>query len=184
MTTHDKIKKIIKHFLTIILVFSLVILSTPAFATPVDESRLIQLTNQERMENGLKPLSFDYSLYFAAKNKADDMIKNNYFEHYSPDGKSPWNFIHNAGYNYSVAGENLAMDFRTSEGTNKAWMNSPTHKDNILDENYEDIAIAVVTGDFNGHETTMVVEMFGKKQKNTNPFSSLFNKITSFIFGI
>jgi len=184
MEKTNRIKKYIKHSIITILLFSLIVLSSPALSTSVNESKLIQLTNQERMEYGLKPLSFDYSLYFAAKNKANDMLEKGYFEHYSPEGKSPWYFINNAGYKYTTAGENLAMDFRTSEGANKAWMNSATHRENILDENFEDIAIAAISGDFNGHETTMIVEMFGKKQKNTNPFSSLFNKITSFIFGI
>ena len=159
---------------------------TKSYASPVNETKLVELANIERTKNNLKPLNFNSSLYFAASIKAEDMLEKDYFEHYTPDGKSPWDFIKSANYTYSKAGENLAMDFLTSEGITNAWMASPAHRANILDPDFDEIAIAAIDGDFNGHETTMVVEMFGKKENNVikYQFNNIVNKITSFLFGL
>ena len=162
----------------------IVAVSPKAYATPIEETKLIELANQERIERGLKPLVIDLSLYFAASMKAEDMLENGYFEHFSPDGKSPWDFIKKTRYSYAKAGENLAMDFRTSEGAHKAWMPSPTHKENILDPNYENIAISAVNGSFLGKETTIVVQMFGKKSASASQIDAFIQKITSFLLGI
>lgn len=184
MPKTNKINKI--KFILLFLCFSVsLFFAVPkAQATPVEEAKLIELANQERLMRNLQPLTIDPLLYFAASNKAKEMIEKDYFDHYSPTGKSPWDFIKNTGYYYLAAGENLAMDFRTSEGTHRAWMNSPPHRDNILDPDFEDIAIAVVKGDFNGQETAMAVEMFGKKDTSwTAPVNSLITKITNFLLG-
>lgn len=172
-----------KEILAIVLTSYFILFASPAFATEINEAKLVELANQERTLRGLNPLIVDYSLYFAAKNKASDMIEKDYFDHYSPDGKTPWAFINGSGYKYVSAGENLAMDFRTSEGIHRAWMNSPAHKDNIVDKDFENIGIAVVKGDFSEHETTMVVQMFGQKRQSNNPFSNLISKITQFLIG-
>lgn len=153
-------------------------------ASPITETKLIQLANQERKTRGLVELKLDPILYFAAKSKAQDMLDKDYFEHYSLDGKSPWDFIHSAGYDYQKAGENLAMDFATSEGIHDAWMASETHKNNILKPEYEDIAIATYIGDFNGKQTTMVVEMFGKPMpEDQYSAQSLIINVRNFILG-
>jgi hypothetical protein len=49
-----------------------------------------------------------------------------------------------------------------SDGVVTAWMNSPTHRDNILKKEYTDVGFAIVNGVLNGEETTLVVQMFGK----------------------
>jgi hypothetical protein len=66
-------------------------------------------------------------------------------------------------YNYTYAGENLAMNFSEAEDALSAWLASPTHRDNILSQNYEDIGVAVVVGEINGTETTLVVQLFGQR---------------------
>ena len=128
----------------------------------VTSSELIELANQTRIAQGMKPLIVSSKLTEAAEKKAMDMIKQNYFSHTSPDGLSPWYWVTRAGYKYSAAGENLAKDFSESEYVHQAWMNSPSHKANILNKNYQDIGIAVVRGDINGKETTVAVQFFGK----------------------
>lgn len=180
-------KKITKKFVLIaICSIIFVFLAAPsAFASPISEAKLIELTNQERTMRGIKPLTIDPMLYFAAKNKANDMLERDYFEHFSPIGKSPWNFIIDSGYHYKYAGENLAMDFRTSEGIMNAWMNSAGHKANILDENFNDIGLATLTGDFAGHESTIVVQMFGKKDTSIlGKTNFLVNKVASYLLGL
>ncbi len=128
----------------------------------VTSSELIEMTNQARIKQGLEPLTVSSKLTEAAEKKAMDMINQNYFAHTSPDGLSPWYWVSKAGYKYSTAGENLAKDFGESEYVHQAWMNSPSHKANILNKNYQDIGIAVLRGNINGKETTIAVQFFGK----------------------
>ncbi|OGK21235.1 hypothetical protein A3C23_01850 [Candidatus Roizmanbacteria bacterium RIFCSPHIGHO2_02_FULL_37_13b] len=125
-----------------------------------------QLTNQRRIENGLATLTFNAALSSAAVNKANDMFASGYWAHFNPqNNKSPWDFIRGAGYSYSLAGENLAKNFSDAEATVNAWMNSTSHRDNILKASYADVGFGIVNGKFNGDETTIVVQMFGTPLK-------------------
>lgn len=132
------------------------------FATDISVDKLYQLTNQERQKNNLPPLSLNSALSLAAQKKAENMFQQNYWSHYSPDGKTPWDFILGAGYKYEYAGENLAKNFLFSNGVIDAWMNSTTHRDNLLKREYTEVGYAIVNGTLNGEETTLVVQEFGK----------------------
>ena len=131
------------------------------YATDITVEKIIFLVNQERINNQLSPLSLSPELSTAATQKAADMFTKNYWAHISPTGVSPWQFISSSGYSYIYAGENLAKSFNTSEEVIKAWMNSSTHRANILKPEYKDIGISVMNGLLNGEETTLVVEEFG-----------------------
>lgn len=126
----------------------------------ITTNEIIDLTNQERDAHGLTVLSSNPVLSKAAEKKAGDMFNKQYWSHVSTQGKQPWDFIADEGYSYSVAGENLARDFQHSNEVVKAWMASPTHKANILHEKYTEIGVAVVEGNLEGIETTLVVQMF------------------------
>lgn len=128
---------------------------------PTDEEKVFELTNNERLSNNLNPLAWDYSLYLAARAKAYHMFRYDYFDHIASNGTTPWDFIRGSGYYYTVAGENLAIDFYDFNNLMSAWMNSPTHKDNILDKDFANIGIAVIRGDFHDSESLIVVQMFG-----------------------
>lgn len=130
-------------------------------ATTVNVQSIIDLTNQSRASYNLKPLQENIELDHAAQAKADDMLAGQYFAHTSPDGKTPWDFIKEAGYGYMAAGENLAINFYTSEGVEQAWMNSPGHKANILNRNFQDIGIGISEGKYRGADAIFVVQMFG-----------------------
>lgn len=125
--------------------------------------RLIEFTNQKRMELGLVPLKADPELSKAAEKKGKDMIAWDYWAHVGPDGKAPWSFFDSAGYEYRYAGENLARDFDSPESVVDAWMASPSHRKNLLSDKYEDIGIAVVEGDLGGNPTTLVVQLLGTR---------------------
>lgn len=131
------------------------------FAADISPEKVIALSNQKRAENGLEPLQVNARLSEAAQRKAGDMFAFNYWAHASPLGRSPWAFFSEAGYRYLYAGENLARDFMNSESVVEAWMNSPTHRDNLLSPKYKEIGLAVVNGTLNGVETTLVVQLFG-----------------------
>lgn len=133
----------------------------------IDPEIMVNLTNGSRREAGLSELILNTQLASAAEKKADDMFQLQYFEHNSPDGKTPWVFIKSAGYEYVYAGENLAMDFVSAEGVHKALMESSSHRENILNVNYSDVGISVKKGLFKGAETIMVVEMFGLPVKRS-----------------
>ena len=131
------------------------------YATDIRVDQLLSVTNSNRQALGLSPLTYNVTLSQAAALKAQDMFLNDYWAHTSPEGKTPWVFIQQAGYTYTVAGENLAKNFSTSQGVVDAWMASPTHRDNIIKPSYRDIGFAIVNGVLNGEETTLVVQMFG-----------------------
>jgi uncharacterized protein YkwD len=100
-------------------------------------------------------------LQAAAQEKADDMVKNGYFAHTSPLGVTPWYWFGNVGYDFSYAGENLAVNFSDSQDVTNAWMNSPEHRANILNAHYTNIGMAIATGTFQGQSAIYVVELFG-----------------------
>jgi len=123
---------------------------------------LADLTNKDRLTSGVSELRWNDTLQKAAKLKAEDMLKNSYFAHTSPNGVTPWHWFREADYNFIYAGENLAVDFTESDIVQKAWLNSPKHKENIMNSNFTEIGIATADGMFEGKDTTFVVEFFGK----------------------
>lgn len=134
------------------------------YASSISPSEVIRLTNEQRQAQGLTPLSQNSVLDSAALAKGNDMLAKGYWAHFAPDGTAPWSFFSKFGYKYRYAGENLARDFSSASTAVSAWMNSKTHKDNILNPNYREIGIGVVEGNLNGVDTTIIVQFFGAKQ--------------------
>ena len=125
---------------------------------------LLLLTNAQRQQNNLPALQLNGQLNAAAAGKAANMFAENYWAHNSPSGKTPWDFIHGAGYNYVYAGENLARGFSTAQDTVNAWMASPGHRANVLSSNYSDVGFAIAQGSLTGDpNTVLVVEEFGSQ---------------------
>ena len=146
--------------------FQLILIQQSALFADLNAQKIIALTNDIRQQYGLSPLKENPLLDAAAKQKAEDMFQNNYFSHFSPTGVSPWYWINKSGYNYHYAGENLAMNFIDSEEVVRAWLNSPGHRENLLNNNYQDIGIAVLPADFSkqGINQPIVVQLFGSSQ--------------------
>jgi len=134
------------------------------YASNINTSDLLKFTNEKRAQNGVKEVVLNDTLSKAAEAKAKYMFEHNFWAHVAPDGTEPWDFIIGSGYDYMYAGENLAKDFQTSQGVIDAWMGSPSHKENLLNSNYDDIGFATVNGTLSGYETTLVVQMFGRKR--------------------
>lgn len=136
----------------------------------ISNQELLLLTNIKRAEAGLPPLQLNEQLTHAAEGKANDMFAKQYWAHFAPDGTSPWDFIHGAGYNYIYAGENLARGFTTAQDTVNAWMASPDHRANMLSSHYTDVGFAVGIGSLPGDaETVLVVEEFGSRANSPTP---------------
>jgi len=135
--------------------------SVLGYAANISPSEVISLTNAQRQQNGLSPLIENKTLNAAAVAKGNDMLAKGYWAHFAPDGTSPWSFFAKFGYKYLHAGENLARDFSNASSAVTAWMNSPTHRENILNSNYREIGIGVVEGSLAGADTTIIVQFFG-----------------------
>ncbi len=120
------------------------------------------LTNEERGKNNLPALAVNPLLSQVAQLKADDMAAKSYFAHTSPEGKTPWYWFTLAGYKYTYAGENLAVNFSDSEAVTRAWMNSPTHQANIVGKNYTEMGTGIATGTYKGRESIFVVQDYAR----------------------
>jgi len=142
--------------------------SVLGIATNISIQDLLSLTNQERQSHGLPPLTLNADLAHAASAKAQNMFAENYWAHIAPDGTTPWYFIKNSGYEYLYAGENLARGFNSAQDVVNAWMNSPSHRENLLSPNYNDIGFAVESGTLTGSDTVLVVQEFGSKYISEN----------------
>jgi len=144
------------------LVKSYIILNPKILGTisNINQSSVLSATNLERQRYKLSPLKLDTLLSKSAQYKAEDIVKNDYWSHTSPEGLTPWDFIKHVGYEYSIAGENLARDYIDTDSLIKAWMKSPTHRSNILNNNFTEIGIGVTTGLQNGIHTIIIVQHF------------------------
>lgn len=127
----------------------------------ISGAELTALVNRERLNNNRPALEPNDLLQKAAELKANDMAKRGYFSHDTPDGKLPWYWLNQAGYKYEAAGENLTTNIFESSEAVKAWMNSPRHRENILNKEYTQVGTAVVQGVFEGEETVFAVQFFG-----------------------
>jgi hypothetical protein len=140
---------------------------------------LADLTNKERQTENLQTLTVNPILNKVAEMKASDMASKGYFAHTSPEGKNPWYWLEQAGYSYQYAGENLAINFNDSKDVTKAWMESPTHKANIVKDKYTEIGTGVATGIYEGREAVFVAQVYAKplpKIINTPKVLPIINK--------
>jgi uncharacterized protein YkwD len=129
----------------------------------LDAGGVVELTNAERSTEGLPTLMFNTALTKAAQTKLDDMFTKQYFEHISPDGHGPGYLSEKAGYDYVIVGENLALgNFKDDATLVAAWMASPGHRANILNEKFTEIGVAVGRGTFEGRKVWLAVQEFGK----------------------
>jgi hypothetical protein len=147
---------------TLFLIQALVVFRYTDILASIISSVLVDETNVNREEKNILPLLANDLLERAAYMKAQDMATDEYFAHTSPDGKSPWYWLDQVDYNYLAAGENLAVNFVDSEDVVNAWMDSPGHRANILNEKYTEIGIATARGKYKGQDAVFVVQYFGK----------------------
>ncbi len=108
------------------------------------EAEVVELVNKERAKVGLQPLSIRADLCRYARVKSEDMRANGYFSHNSPTYGSPFDMMRSFGITYRTAGENIAMGYSTPEAVVAAWMNSPSHRENILSSSYTHIGVGFV----------------------------------------
>jgi uncharacterized protein YkwD len=125
--------------------------SADASAYDPDELKFLQLINDYRQQNGLKPLLLSDTLEVSAVHHSRDMARYSFFAHitkassYYPVGDQPWDRMAQEGYDYNTyKGENIAVGYETAEQVFTAWRNSPEHNHAMLDGRYREIGIARV----------------------------------------
>ncbi|NLW48641.1 MAG: hypothetical protein GXY86_15105 [Firmicutes bacterium] len=128
----------------------------PSSGLTAEESKMVNLVNQARTGQGVKPLSVNSQLVTLARRKSQDMVDKNYFSHTSPTYGSPFEMMKSAGVKYSTAGENIA-GAATTESAHQNLMNSPGHRANILNSSFTQIGIGIVSGSQYGK---MFTQMF------------------------
>lgn len=140
---------------------------------------LSSLTNEERQIQKLPSLTTNPILVKAATMKAEDMANKGYFAHTSPEGKTPWYWLDLVGYKYQYAGENLAINFTDSKDVTEAWMNSPTHKANIVKDKYTEVGTGIANGIYEGKDTVFVVQIYANpiKKEATTPAKTITKEI-------
>lgn len=131
-------------------------------AAAIFAGSVVKLTNEERADSDLAPLTASQLLTAAAQMKADDMAAKSYYAHISPDGTIPPYWLTAVGYKYQIMGENLVIDRTNSEDVVSAWMGSRDHRVNILNPAFTEIGIGVAHGTYQGEETIYVVQMLAK----------------------
>lgn len=123
---------------------------------------VIELTNVQREKYGLPKLKENAKLNLSAELKVQDMFLQQYFAHDSPSGATVGNLADGAGYQFIAIGENLALgNFENDEVLVQAWMDSPGHRANILNNRYQEIGVMVLKGTFEGKSTWLAVQHFG-----------------------
>lgn len=127
----------------------------PTTGLSTEESKMVNLVNQARIGQGIKPLSVNQQLATLARKKSQDMVTNNYFSHNSPTYGSPFDMMKSAGVTYRTAGENIA-GASTTETAHQNLMNSPGHKANILNTNFTEVGIGIVKGSAYGNIFTQM----------------------------
>jgi uncharacterized protein YkwD len=111
------------------------------------------LLDAERAQYGLKPLRWNWRLWWAGQQMANDMVAHHFFSHDSPDGPGLQARVAATGYlppngNWDL-GENLAWGqgpLTTPAAIVFAWMTSPGHRANILEPDFRDIGIGITIG--------------------------------------
>jgi uncharacterized protein YkwD len=122
---------------------------TNARPRPELEARMLELVNKERLANGLRPLAPDPELTVVARKHSGDMFSRGYFAHDTPEGRSPFDRMHNGGVSFRAAGENLALA-PSLQVAHSGLMNSPGHRANILGKDFGRVGIGILDGGMRG----------------------------------
>jgi uncharacterized protein YkwD len=110
-----------------------------------EEQQLIDLTNKERTKEKLPALKWNAVLQKTAAGHSANMVKQNKMEH-ELDGKRVLQRLDDIGYDYDFCGENIGLlsDLKDIPKIHEKWMKSKTHRDNIMNNKFEEIGLAIV----------------------------------------
>lgn len=148
--------------------------------------RVVQLTNEIRVQHGLAPLQVHPALSRSAQWMAQDMVQHNYLRHTDTLGRSIDPRLPEFGYSdYREIGENIAGGQLTPEEVVADWMRSPGHRANLLNPNFREIGVAHLAGsqthfkdywvqDFGMRSDSYPVVINNKAPETNNPMVHLY----------
>ena len=118
--------------------------ATSAIEPRAAAPELVALSNLSRTTNGLNALLRDGRLAVVATARSEDMLNRNYFSHQiPPTGTTVVDQLESVGVTFLAAGENIAWnnaaDFFTVQTASEDFMNSPSHRKNLLDHRWDRI---------------------------------------------
>jgi uncharacterized protein YkwD len=135
-----------------------------------DEKRTLDLHNRARAQHRLAPLCVHPTLVEAARSHSREMIDEDYAAHESHNGETVGERLVRFGYDWTFHGENIALgwgsrSYRSPEHMFEFWMNSPSHRPNILSSDLEEIGVGTAYGRYKGYdgETTTYTVDFGSR---------------------
>lgn len=153
---------------TLVLLLGFFLYPQIAYFSNLNDESIITLTNAEREKLNLPTVSSNQFLSQAAYLKAEAIFSSQNFSH-TIDNQTFSHWVKLTGYEYDIIGENLAIDFISSEGAIKAWLNSTTHRENILNPRFSEIGVAIKEGIINGQKSIIVVQIFGAPRLSISP---------------
>ncbi|MFD3839507.1 CAP domain-containing protein [Streptomyces sp. NPDC058642] len=109
------------------------------------EAEVLKLVNEERAKVGCSPVAANSALSKLAEDFSDAMAAEGFFDHTDPSGRTPWDRAEAAGIT-SLGGENIARGQADAAAVMEAWMNSPGHKANILNCDFQTLGVGVHFG--------------------------------------
>lgn len=127
-----------------------------------NEAQTVYLGNLARRDNGIPPLRWNTQLTEASRWFAWDSVENRpepYCGHDDTQGGAPWDRAWNFGYRGFAGAENAFCGYVTPEQAIEGWMNSPGHRDNLLNPTWREVGLGYYLreSDFRGYE----VQLFG-----------------------
>lgn len=130
-------------------------------AQAFDATDIVTYVNLEREKRAIAPLRMNSTLTKAAQMRADVILKHQNFSHQDPyEGIELSTVMPKLGYRYSYASENIGMGGVSGDNFVKGFMNSTSHRENLLNKDLIDTGIAVVTGQYQNYYVNIAVEIF------------------------
>lgn len=104
-------------------------------------NQIVALTNSFRQQNGLAPVTFNSRLTRAAQTHAQNMALQDFVSHTGADGSDIGQRVSATGYRWSVAAENIAAGYLNAVTAVQGWIDSPSHRVNLLDPAMTEIGV-------------------------------------------
>ncbi len=134
------------------------------YSTLINNESLLVEHNKFRKENNLPELKLNSLLNQSATKKATEMLNLDCWSHYCPEGTQPWKYFDDVGYIYTYAGENLAEGFSNITDVMNAWINSKTHRENILKPEFTEVGFGLITGSYQNRNNNLIIAVhFGSQ---------------------
>ena len=132
-------------------------ISAQDYTNTINSENLLIEHNKLRESNNLPSLKLNAILINSALSKAQEMLETNCWSHFCPPGVDPWKYFDDAGYIYVYAGENLAEGFTSLDEVMNAWMNSKTHRENILKKEFQEVGFGIISGSYQNRANNLII---------------------------